>query len=87
MILRHHTFLLACIALVLLALLGRLLPGWCVFLLVTAFAKGLAALGLVLLLRSGLLSFGQGMFYCAGGYGAGCSRCFGRASVCLVLVS
>jgi ABC-type branched-subunit amino acid transport system permease subunit len=54
-----------------LVLVGKLLPGWCVFLLVTAFAKGLTALGLVILLRSGLLSFGQGLFYCAGGYGAG----------------
>lgn len=54
-----------------LAIVGLLVPNWCVFLLVTAFAKGLTALGLVILLRSGLLSFGQGLFYCAGGYGAG----------------
>jgi ABC-type branched-subunit amino acid transport system permease subunit len=54
-----------------LVMLGWILPGWCIFLLVTAFAKGLTALGLVVLLRSGLLSFGQGLFYCAGGYGAG----------------
>jgi len=58
-------------AIALLAIVGLVVPIWCVFLLVTAFAKGLAALGLVILLRSGLLSFGQGLFYCAGGYGAG----------------
>lgn len=68
---RYKIPLLAVLTLVALAALGKVLPGWCVFLLVTAFAKGMAALGLVLIIRSGLLSFGQGLFYCAGGYGAG----------------
>lgn len=63
--------LLALAQLAVLGVCGWALPNWCVFLLVTAFAKGLTALGVMILLRGGLLSFGQGLFYCAGGYGAG----------------
>ena len=54
-----------------LAVLGRVLPYWVVFLATMAFAKGLVALGLVVLMRGGLVSFGQGLFYCAGAYAAG----------------
>jgi branched-chain amino acid transport system permease protein len=61
----------ALLAFAALALLGRVLPSWCVFLGTMAFAKGLVALGLVLLMRGGLVSFGQGLFYCAGAYAAG----------------
>ena len=41
------------------------------FLLTIAIAKGLVALGLMLLLRAGLLSFGQALYYCIGAYAAG----------------
>lgn len=78
--------LLAILTLALLATLGKVLPGWCVFLLVTAFAKGLAALGLVLIIRGGLLSFGQGLFYCAGGYGAGLLMLWGGINDAMLLV-
>lgn len=77
---------LAILSLAVLAALGKMLPGWCVFLLVTAFAKGLAALGLVLILRSGLLSFGQGLFYCAGGYGAGLLMLWGGINDAILLI-
>ena len=59
------------LAFVALALLGRLLPDWFVLVATLAFAKGLAALGLVVLMRGGLVSFGQGLFFCAGAYAAG----------------
>ncbi len=36
-----------------------------------AVAKGLVALGLMLLLRAGLVSFGQALYYCLGAYAAG----------------
>jgi branched-chain amino acid transport system permease protein len=62
---------LAVVAMATLAVLGRVLPSWCVFLATMAFAKGLVALGLVVLMRGGLVSFGQGLFYCAGAYSAG----------------
>lgn len=83
---RYAIPLLAALTLVILAVLGKLLPAWCLFLLVTAFAKGLAALGLVLIIRSGLLSFGQGLFYCAGGYGAGLFMLWGGVHDAALLV-
>jgi ABC-type branched-subunit amino acid transport system permease subunit len=46
------------------------LPGWVVFLVTLAFAKGLVALGLVVMMRGGLVSFGQGLVYCVGAYAA-----------------
>jgi branched-chain amino acid transport system permease protein len=47
-----------------------------------AFAKGLVALGLMLLLRAGLVSFGQALYYCLGAYAAGAlGRFFGIADV------
>jgi branched-chain amino acid transport system permease protein len=46
------------------------MPQWLVFLITLALAKGLVVLGLVLLMRTGLVSFGQGLFYCLGAYSA-----------------
>ena len=50
---------------------GPLLPQWAMFMVTIAFAKGLVALGLMLLLRAGLVSFGQALYYCLGAYAAG----------------
>lgn len=47
------------------------LPGWLGFLLTIALAKGLVVLGLLLLMRAGLVSFGQGLYYCLGAYTVG----------------
>ena len=44
------------------------LPPWLAFLLTLAFAKGLVVLGVVIQMRAGLVSFGQALFYCIGGY-------------------
>ena len=40
------------------------------FLITLALAKGLVVLGLMLLMRTGLVSFGQGLYYCLGAYAA-----------------
>lgn len=58
------------LALVLLALAG-ILPDWLRFLLLLAFAKGLAVLGVMVLMRGGLVSFGHGLYFGLGGYAAG----------------
>lgn len=50
---------------------GRFLPQWFLFILTLSFATGLVALGLMLLLRAGLVSFGQALYYCTGAYAAG----------------
>lgn len=48
-----------------------LVPDWLDFLTTIALAKGLVVLGVVLLLRTGLVSFGQGLFFAAGAYAVG----------------
>jgi len=50
---------------------GLALPQWALFILTIACAVGLVVLGLLLLLRAGLVSFGQALFYCTGAYTAG----------------
>lgn len=75
---RIRTLAAALLAFAVLALLGRLLPNWFILVATLAFAKGLVALGIVVLMRGGLVSFGQGIFFCAGAYAAGLAmRSFG----------
>ena len=47
---------------------GPLLPDWIVSLTTIAFANALVVLGLVVLWRAGLVSFGQALYYCIGAY-------------------
>jgi len=54
-----------------LLVLGLFLPDWAVFLAIISLAKGLVVLGLMVLWRTGLVSFGQGLFYGAGAYTVG----------------
>ena len=54
-----------------LAAAGFAAPYWLTFLLMLALAKGLVVQGVVIQMRSGLVSFGQGLFFCIGGYGVG----------------
>jgi ABC-type branched-subunit amino acid transport system permease subunit len=68
MIARGGVLALALTALIALVALGWLLPDWATFLLTMAFAKALVALGLVGLMRGGLVSFGQSLYYCVGAY-------------------
>ena len=42
---------------------GWWLPPWAQSLFVLALGKGLVVLGLMLLMRCGLVSFGQGLYY------------------------
>ena len=66
----HAPRTLALILAVILAA-GPFAPQWILFLLTIALAKGLVVLGLMLLLRCGLVSFGQALYYCIGAYAAG----------------
>src|SRR5665213_2377506 len=47
---------------------GPLMPDWVVSLSTIAFANALVVLGLVVLWRAGLVSFGQALYYCIGAY-------------------
>jgi ABC-type branched-subunit amino acid transport system permease subunit len=59
------------LALLALGLLAPVLPKWALFLVTIAIGKGLTALGLLLLMRTGLVSFGQGLYFATGAYAAG----------------
>lgn len=54
------------IALFLLA--GLAMPKWLLFLCTMALSHGVVSLGIVILMRSGVVSFGQGFVFAAGGY-------------------
>jgi branched-chain amino acid transport system permease protein len=63
---------------------GWLLPAWAQSLAILALGKGLVVLGLLLLMRCGLVSFGQGLFYCLGAYAAvSLSKILGKPLVLL----
>lgn len=44
------------------------LSGWIMFVIQLSLSVGMVSLGLMVLSRAGLISFGQGLFYCIGGY-------------------
>lgn len=46
-------------------------PGWAIFLVTVMLAKGMVVLGLMVLWRTGLMSFGQALYYGIGGYAVG----------------
>jgi len=78
------------LGLILVALLaaGPFLPQWVLFLATIAFAKGLVVLGLMILLRCGLVSFGQALYYCIGAYAAGLlGRQFGISGVFTLMLA
>jgi len=49
---------------------GLLAPKWLLFLATLSASHGLAVLGIVVLMRGGGASFGQGMFFAIGAYAA-----------------
>ncbi len=58
------------IAAVVLAVLAALIPNWMLFIFLQSFARGAVALGLLVLWRTGLISFGHALYFAAGAYGA-----------------
>ncbi len=63
----HPLIMIALVAAV--TLFGRVLPTWTLSLATVAASNALIALGIVVLARTGNVSFGQGLFFAAGGYG------------------
>ena len=67
---------------------GPWLPQWAMFIVTVAFARGLVALGLMLLLRAGLVSFGQALYFCLGAYAAGAlGRFLGIGDIALEMLA
>lgn len=73
---KFNTHLLLLVAAVILIPLGLVLPTWLVFLVTIGLAKGLVVVGLVVMMRAGLVSFGQGLYYGLGAYTAGLAANF-----------
>ncbi len=57
-----------------LAVASLLAPGWMVYLLTVIVARALVVLGLVILWRTGLMSFGQALYFGLGAYAVGLSQ-------------
>lgn len=66
-----YTFRIIAVVFAVFLLVGPFLPQWALFLLTLSFGKGLVVLGLLLFMRTGLVSFGQGLYYCLGAYTVG----------------
>jgi branched-chain amino acid transport system permease protein len=69
--LRGRTTPILLTALVVLLGAGPFLPRWAMFMLNVSLSWGTVVLGMMLLMRTGLVSFGQGLYYCLGAYAAG----------------
>lgn len=75
----------AAAAAILLGLGAVAMPDWAMFLVTMALAKGLVSLGIVGMMRGGLVSFGQGLYYCIGAYAAaGMNNALGVSDILVV---
>lgn len=66
----QRTLLAGAAALALLLAAGWVAPRWLTSLATLALANGLVSLGILVLMRSGVVPFGQGLVFAAGGYAA-----------------
>lgn len=66
----RHPVRLGLVAIVALLLAGLAAPRWLLSLGTLSAASGLVSLGVVLMMRGGVVSFGQGLVFAAGGYAA-----------------
>ena len=82
----RNTLAFVVAALVLLAA-ATVLPKWLTFAIMTSMSKALVVVGLIILMRAGLVSFGQGLYYCIGGYAAGAANQFWGVSDVFVLLA
>lgn len=61
-------------------------PSWVVFIGIVSLAKGLVVLGLLILWRTGLVSFGQSLYYALGAYAVGLAYRYGGVTDAFVVV-
>lgn len=75
------------VALPILICLAFFLPKWLVNYVQVSMGTGLVALGVMIQMRAGLVSFGQGLYFCVGGYAAGMAAKFMGISDLFVLLA
>ncbi|MFA5664094.1 branched-chain amino acid ABC transporter permease [Castellaniella sp.] len=82
-----YSFIAIVLAALLLALGAVVFPLWLLSTIVNIIAKALVVIGVILLMRGGLVSFGQGLYYCIGGYVVGLGgQLLGITDIVLLLV-
>ncbi len=74
------------IAALAIGLLSFVIPDWLAFTTTLAIASALVVLGVIMLMRAGLVSFGQGLYYCIGGYAVGMGGRFLGVTDALLLI-
>jgi ABC-type branched-subunit amino acid transport system permease subunit len=83
---RDLTLPLVLAALVALLAIGPFLPQWALSFVSVGLYLGIVVLGMALMMRTGLVSFGQGLYYCLGAYAAGTLDHFYKLSDLLLMV-
>lgn len=68
------------------AIVAQFSPNWLVFTVTLAISTALVVMGVVMLMRAGLVSFGQGLYFCLGGYAVGLGGRFLGISDALLLI-
>jgi ABC-type branched-subunit amino acid transport system permease subunit len=85
---RDHTVKILVGIMILLLLSGPLLPRWAMFLINVSLCYGTVVLGMMLLMRTGVVSFGHGLYYCLGAYAAGTlDVLFGVSEIAIMLAA
>jgi branched-chain amino acid transport system permease protein len=85
---RHRSVSVAIAVLgVVLLVAGPMLPGWAVSLANVSLCYGIVVLGMMLLMRTGLVSFGHGLYYALGAYAAGLVDQWGKLPDLLLMVA
>ncbi len=83
---RDRSLSILALALVGLLLAGPFLPRWTMFLITVSLCYGIVVLGMMLLMRTGVVSFGHGLYYCLGAYAAGTLEpFFGISEIAIML--
>ena len=85
---KDNTLRTLSIGLILVLIFGFVATDWLRFLVQMSLATFLVVLGVMLQMRAGLISFGQGLFYCLGAYVAGMAGYFwGITDIFLLLLA
>ena len=83
---KDHTLRTLTIGLIVVLFFGFIATDWLRFLVQMSLATFLVVLGVMLQMRAGLVSFGQGLFYCLGAYVAGMAGYFWGITDAFVLL-
>jgi branched-chain amino acid transport system permease protein len=83
---KDRTVTVLAISLAVLLASAPFIPNWALFLVTVALSKGLVVVGLLLLMRTGLVSFGQGLYFGVGAYAAGTAAILLRLDDALVMI-